>query len=84
MSNEDKREVSHHPRWVKAIDLGCSGQTQPASQAKRLGESKLVGRGKDVNNSAAGRDILRLRGNFINIILLRQGTLNQFDSTLVF
>ena len=68
-------------RWVKAIDLGCSGQTQAASQAKRLGKSKLVGRGKDVNNSAARRDIIRQRGislisyclgkgPFINLTLL--------------
>ena len=43
-------EESHH---AKAIDLGGS---DPARQAKRLGrESKLVGTGKDVNNSEGKR-----------------------------
>ena len=49
-------EEAHH---AKAIDLGGS---DPARQAKRLGrESKLVGTGKDVNNSG-GKDIIRQEG----------------------
>ena len=40
-------------------------QTQPAKRL--LGESKLVGTGKDVNNSG-GRDIIRQRATFINFI----------------
>ena len=36
-------------------------QTQPARQKGWVGESKLVGTGKDVNNSG-GKDIIRQEG----------------------